>query len=188
MRLLLLTVVILSMIGCSSATSNEKQLTEYEQKKITDSLYKLEGEALKNKYNAIGKLDTIKYSHQLQGLLNNNTYPVIMYGKITDISKSDKDYVIHVSSSENGTSSSYIAAIKADSSEIKKIESSIYRKDNIRFGYFVFKAEGFKRYYTKIDSEVGDDSESSYLFLDTDRYLTSIDGILIDYDLKKPTK
>lgn len=167
----------------------EKWEVRYDKQKQLDTLNKNEASNLALRLNAIsGKDSTLKFTYQLQEIVQKNNQSVSFIGNITDITKVDSNYILKI----YGTFAKQdcFGEISVSSDVFQKLYSQLDLKSSIRKGCFIFKPTSIKSSsLLTIDSEVSGgetiDDVTTELTYDFNDVILFFKGNLIDYYMYK---
>lgn len=189
---ILLIFISVALLSCGQEKKEppkEKWEVRYDKQKQLDTLNKTEANNLTLKLNAIsGKDSSLKFTYQLQEIVQKGNQQISFIGNITDITKVDSNYVLKI----YGTFAKQdcFGEISVSPDIFKKLYTQFDLKSSIRKGCFIFKPKSIKSSsLLTIDSEVSGgetiDDATTDLTYDFNDVILFLKGNLIDYYMYK---
>ncbi len=176
-------IVFISYLTLNSCTETTANISDKNQKSVEesalDSINKLHTNLLIQKYNAINDLDEQPYyTYHIQDEINTKHQPIRIIGRITDIIKEGKEYVLNV---RDQNKKMCLAKIKVDSILFKKMESEFKTTEKVFNDYcFIVNVNDIKSSSPVLSSE-SDEDGGGKLTYDYRHTITYFIGNLIDY-------
>jgi len=195
--LIYLTVILLA--SCNSAEKGpEKSKLEisWDKQEQLDTLNQKQSFTISKKFNAIENNDsTIKFTYQIQELVEKYNKPISFIGRIIDITQQDSSYVLKIYG--RFTKRECFAEISVSPQQFYDLNKQFDPKSSSNKGCFIFKSTSIKSSsMLTIDSDVSTDDDaqtveeanenaSSELTYDFHGILLFFKGNLVDFYIYK---
>lgn len=173
-------IILIIFSFCNNEKTTTQDKLESPSVEINaDSLYKIKYEELKLKYNAFEiNDDSLKFSYQLEELIQSTKKPIIISGIVIDIIKQNEDFKIIVKYSLAGNFE-IKTVIKIDKYNFLKFKYDL--KERYNKGCFIINPISITPLYPILKAESGSDSDDADLIYDFYDNVIKLEGQLIDY-------